>query len=211
MHPDVHTFIDNLKNWQEEAALLREILLDCNLTEDFKWRNPCYTYQESNIAMIGAFKEYCALSFFKGVLLKDAEKLLHSPGENSQSVKLFKFTSTQEITERAPTIKAYLKEAIKIEKSGVKVKKKSTTLEFCVELEEVFNKDYNFKNAFEALTPGRQRGYNIFFTGAKQAATRKTRIEKYKARILDGFGINDCVCGLSKRMPGCDGSHNNMK
>lgn len=212
MHKKVDEYVSKLVNRREEVILLREILLTCNLTEDFKWRNPCYTNKGKNIALIGVFKNYCALSFFKGILLKDTEGLLHSPGENSQSVKLFKFKNVKEISNLVPTVKAYVFEAMEVENAGLKVDlNKGEALDFPDELHQLFKQDHNFKNAFETLTLGRQRGYNLFFTGAKQSATRTTRIEKFKPRILDGFGINDCVCGLSKRMPSCDGSHNALK
>ena len=208
MNPTVDTFIDKLKNWQDEVKQLRKILLDCMLMEEFKWRNPCYTYQESNVVIIGVFKECVTLSFLKGVLLNDADNLLVSPGENSQSVKMWKFTSLNEIVEQEAMIKTYLFEAIEIEKAGLKVALKSSDeLELVEELENRIKENKAFKKAFEALTPGRQRGYNIYISAAKQSKTREARIDSYTERILKGKGINDCVCGMSKRMPSCDGSH----
>ena len=208
MNPKVDDYIGRIKQWQKEAALLRTILLDCGLTEEYKWRVPCYTFNGSNIALFGNFKEYCTLSFFKGVLLNDAKGILVSPGENSQSVKMARFTSLQDIVDLEATLKAYIYEAIEVEKAGIKIDKpKSKNLEFPKELLQKFEEDKAFKTAFEALTPGRQRAYNIHFTGAKQSATRLSRIEKYTDRIMNGIGLNDCVCGHSKRMPNCDGSH----
>ena len=210
-HPQVDEFIENAKNWQFEMSELRSIVLDCGLTEELKWKQPCYSYQKKNIVIISAFKGYCVLGFFKGALLTDLEKLLISPGANSQTVKHFRFTNHEIIAKLRSTIKAYIFEAIEIEKTGLKVKfKKSNNLELPQELLNIFEQDVEFKTAFNELTPGRQRGYNIFFVAAKQSTTRTSRIEKYRQRILTGKGINDCICGHSKKMPGCDGSHKYM-
>jgi uncharacterized protein YdeI (YjbR/CyaY-like superfamily) len=158
--------------------------------------------------LLGSFKDFCSISFFKGILLSDPHGILTSPGENSQSVKMVKFTSLQDIVKLKPILKEYIYEAIEVENLGLKVEtKKLSDLVFAEELIQVLSDDAAFKTAFEALTPGRQRAYNLFFTAAKQPATRFSRIEKYRQQILDGKGINDCTCGLSKRMPTCDGSH----
>jgi uncharacterized protein YdeI (YjbR/CyaY-like superfamily) len=187
---------------------LRLLLLDCGLTEEFKWRTPCYSFQGNNVVLIGSFKEYCALSFFKGTLLQDSNEILSKPGENSQAVRFFKFTNLEEIIEQKSIIKAYIYEAIEIEKAGLKVNFKSNTeLELVAELQNTLAKNPALKTAFQALTPGRQRAYNLYFSAPKQSKTRETRIEKYTPRILNGKGINDCTCGLSKKMPNCDGSH----
>lgn len=208
MHPKVNEYFGRLSSWEEELKLLREIILDCLLIEEFKWRNPCYTFQNNNILIIGGFKEHCFISFLKGVLLQDEDQLLVQPGENSQSVRMFKFKSLQEIKSHASIIKTYIAEALEIEKAGLKVEmKKSTNLVFPQELQDAFLKDSDFKNAFFALTPGRQRAYNIHFSGAKQTKTVVERIEKCTPKIFKGFGFNDCDCGLSKRKPNCDGSH----
>ncbi len=208
MNPLVDAYISQSQSWQPEMTTLRSLLLECGLTEDFKWRVPCYTHNGKNVVLIGKFKEYCTLSFLKGVLIKDTNNILVLPGEHSQSVKMAKFTSIQEIQNITTTLKAYIFEAIEIEKAGLKIPAtKSKILDYPDELVAKMEADSNFKTAFEKLTPGRQRGYNMFFTAAKQSKTRITRIEKYEDRILKGFGINDCVCGHSKRMPGCDGSH----
>ncbi|MFV5700100.1 DUF1801 domain-containing protein [Flavobacterium sp. ZT3R17] len=208
MNPKVDAFISNAKKWQLEIELLRLLLLDCGLTEEFKWRNPCYTFQGNNVVLIGLFKEYCALSFFKGTLLQDSNGLLSKPGENSQAVRFFKFTSLQEIQELKPIIKNYIYEAIELEKAGLKVIFKSNTeLELVAELQIALDKNPSLKIAFKALTPGRQRAYNLYFSAPKQSKTRENRIENYIPRILDGKGFNDCICGMSKKMPTCDGSH----
>jgi uncharacterized protein YdeI (YjbR/CyaY-like superfamily) len=208
MNPKVDDFINNAKKWSSEIAQLRLLLLDCGLTEEFKWGNPCYCFQGNNIVLIGGFKEYCALSFFKGTLLQDSNGLLSKPGENSQAVRFFKFTNLQEIQELKPIIITYIYEALEIEKAGLKVIFKSNTeLELVEELEFYLDQNPSLKTAFKTLTPGRQRAYNLYFSAPKQSKTRNTRIENYIPRILDGKGFNDCICGMSKKMPNCDGSH----
>lgn len=208
MHSKVDEYIEKANKWQAEMLELQSILLECGLTEELKWRVPCYTFQQTNLVIIGKFKEYCSLSFLKGVLLEDAENVLVSPGENSQSVRYLKFTDNQQIKNKTQLIKAYIYEAIEAEKAGLKVElKESKDLTFPDELHEKFAQNPEFQEAFTALTPGRQRAYNLHFTGSKNAKTRESRIEKYVSKILDGKGINDCTCGHSKRMPICDGSH----
>lgn len=208
MNSKVDDFINNAKKWQAEIEQLRLLLLDCGLTEEFKWRTPCYCFQGHNVVLIGCFKEYCALSFFKGTLLQDTHGILSKPGENSQAMRFFKFTNLAEIIEQKSIIKTYIYEAIEIEKAGLKVNYKSNTeLELVAELQNTLAKNPDLKTAFQALTPGRQRAYNLYFSSAKQSKTRETRIENYIPRILDGKGINDCICGMSKKMPSCDGSH----
>jgi uncharacterized protein YdeI (YjbR/CyaY-like superfamily) len=187
-------------------------VLDCSLTEELKWKQPCYTFKNKNILMIGGFKENCFISFFKGILLQDQEGLLVSPGENSQSVRMMKFTNSKEISDISSLLKSYIYEAIEVEKAGLRVAiKKAEELILIDELKEALTHDSKLNDAFKALTPGRQRAYNIFFSGAKQASTRISRIDNYKQRILNGKGFNDCTCGLSKRMPTCDGSHKVLK
>nr|WP_315207030.1 YdeI/OmpD-associated family protein [uncultured Flavobacterium sp.] len=208
MNPKVDEFISSATKWQPEIKQLRLLLLDCGLTEEFKWRMPCYCFQGNNVVLIGSFKEFCTLSFFKGILLQDSNGILSKPGENSQAMRFFKFTNLEEITENQSIIKAYIYEAIEIEKAGLKVIFKSNTeLELVEELQIAFDKNPDLKTTFNALTPGRQRAYNLHFSEAKQSKTRETRIEKYTQRILNGKGINDCICGMSKKMPNCDGSH----
>jgi uncharacterized protein YdeI (YjbR/CyaY-like superfamily) len=212
MNPKVDDFLRNAKNWQNEMTALRAIVLECGLTEELKWRQPCYSFNGKNVLIISAFKDNCVLSFLKGELLSDSEGILVSPGENSQSVKFAKFTSVKSILDLEPELKTYIFEALEVEKAGLKPSSaKSTNLVFPDELIQKMSKDSTFKAAFENLTPGRQRGYNLFFTAAKQSKTREDRIAKYEERILKGQGINDCVCGLSKRKPNCDGSHKSLE
>ncbi|RKS98757.1 DUF1801 domain-containing protein [Flavobacterium sp. 123] len=211
MNPKVDAFISDAKKWQAEIEHLRQLLLDCGLTEEFKWRAPCYSFQGNNVVLIGCFKNYCTLSFFKGTLLQDSKGFLSKPGENSQAMRFFKFTNAQEIQELKPIIKNYIYEAIEIEKAGLKVVFKSNTaLELVEEFQIVLDKNPSLNTAFKALTPGRQRAYNLYFSAAKQSKKRQTRIENYIPRILNGKGINDCVCGMSKKMPSCDGSHKHI-
>jgi uncharacterized protein YdeI (YjbR/CyaY-like superfamily) len=208
MNSEVSLYISNANNWQEEAACLRALLIECGLTEAFKWRAPCYMFQERNIVILHLFKEYCALGFFKGVLLHDTQGILSSPGENSQSVKMAKFTCVKDINKHKAILKAYIFEAIEIEKAGLKVElKQSKNLILAEEFQHKLDHHPALKKAFAALTPGRQRAYHLYFSAPKQSATRITRVEKYVSQILCGKGINDCKCGFSKKMPQCDGSH----
>ena len=211
MNENVSAYIGKVKNWKAEMKALRAMLIEFPLNEELKWGKPCYAFENSNIIIIQGFKEYCGLLFFKGALLKDAKGLLVKPGENTQGGRLLKFTSVQEINKLTTTIKSYIKEAIEIEKQGLKIEPANSELVLTDELLAQFKKSASFKKAFNALTPGRQRAYNMFFTSAKQAATRETRIEKYKGQIMSGKGINDCTCGLSQKMPYCDGSHKQLK
>ncbi|PIB39403.1 DUF1801 domain-containing protein [Maribacter sp. 4G9] len=205
----VDDYISKQRNWTAEIELLREILLDCGLEETLKWRQPCYTFKGKNILIIGCFKDFCCLGFFKGVLLKDAEGILKQQGENTQSARIVPFTHVGDITRLKPILKTYVLEAIEIEKSGLKVEyRQPDEMEFPKELERTFEKDVAFESAFKNLTPGRQKGYLLFISGAKQSATRVSGIEKHRSRIMAGKGIHDCVCGHSKKMPSCDGSHN---
>lgn len=211
MNPQAEEFYQNAKQWREEYYALREIALECQLQEEFKWMHPCYTSGGKNIIIIHGFKEYCGISFVKGSLLKDTEKILQMPGKNTQSGRILKFTSVEEIKNATATIKAYIFEAIEIEAQGLQVKyDKPEDMDFPEELTEAFSVDENFENAFRNLTPGRQKGYLLHFNGAKQSQTKVDRINKYYDRILDGKGIRDCICGLSKRLPNCDGSHKSI-
>lgn len=208
MNPKVSEFIGKQKRWPDEIALIRQILLDYGLVEAFKWRNPCYIHNHKNIALIGSFKDFCCLAFFKGALLKDSEGILKQQGENTQSARIVPFTNVSEIIRLRPILKAYVFEAIEVEKSGLKIDyKKAEEMERPEELQLKFDRDPDFESAFQNLTSGRQKGYLLYFSGAKQAKTRESRIEKYRARILDGKGMHDCVCGHSQKMPSCDGSH----
>lgn len=206
-NPAVDEHIANAKKWQPELRALRRILLDTELTEDFKWDQPCYTYDGANIILLGGFKDHCALMFCQGSVLKDPHGILKKPGEHTQAGRLIPFTSVRAITETEPVLKAYLEEAIAAEKAGLKPAFKTTPEPMPEELETRLNKDPAFGEAFAALTPGRQRAYLLHFNAAKQSATRASRIEACKPRILAGKGIHDCICGHSKKMPSCDGSH----
>ena len=192
MNPKVDEFISKAKKWQEELKELRRIILDCQLTEELKWGQPCYTFQKKNIVIISGFKEYCALSFFKGALLKDANGILNKPGENTQAARLIRFTNVREIVEMEPILKAYLNEAIEVEKAGLKVDFKKTT-DFIIpeEFQKKLDEIPALKTAFDALTPGRQRAYILYFSAAKQSKTRASRVEKYMQQILDGKGLHD--------------------
>lgn len=193
MNPKVvDRFLDRAKKWKEEMTLLRSICLDCGLTEDFKWMHPCYTYKEKNVVLIHGFKAYCALLFHKGALLKDSENMLVQQTKNVQAARQLRFTSAKEIEELEATIKAYIFEATEVEKAGLEVPMKRTSeYEYPEELLLKFKEDPSFKTAFEALTPGRQRGYLLHFSQAKQSATRISRIEKNTPKIFDGKGFND--------------------
>lgn len=208
MDQQVELFIKKSTLWQEEMKMLRSILLACQLEESIKWGQPCYSINNKNIVMIQAFKAHCDLGFFNGAALKDDKGLLVKAGANTQAARQMRFTSANEIKKIQSIIKSYVKEAIENEKQGLKPNpsEKAEPI-FVEELELILKKNAPFKKAFEALTPGRQRAYLIHFSAAKQSATRIARIEKYTDAILAGRGINDCTCGLSKKMPYCDGSH----
>ncbi|WP_107037549.1 DUF1801 domain-containing protein [Brumimicrobium mesophilum] len=208
MNSEVDKYLDKLKNWNEEITLLRSFVLECGLTEEFKWKHPCYSLGKKNILLIHEFKDYCAVLFMKGALLNDGSNILVQQTKNTQTGRQIRFTNTSEIIKLKKVIKEYIFEAIEVEKEGLKVKKKKTTdYEVPEELKLAFKDNPQFEIAFKNLTPGRQRGYLLHFGGAKQSKTRTSRIEKNKDRILKNFGLNDCICGRSKRMPNCDGSH----
>jgi uncharacterized protein YdeI (YjbR/CyaY-like superfamily) len=208
MNPEVDEYLSKGHKWQDVIEQLRNVVLGCGLTEELKWRVPCYTFQNNNVIIINELKDYCAFGFFKGALLSDEYGLLQKPGENTQAARLIRFTNVAEIIKILPTLKAYIYEAIEIEKAGLKVDfKNNSELLIIDELQQKLDEMPAFKAAFEALTPGRQRAYNLYFSSSKQPKTRESRIEKYRQRILNGKGLNDCTCGLSKKMPSCDGSH----
>jgi uncharacterized protein YdeI (YjbR/CyaY-like superfamily) len=212
MHPKVDEFLNGSEKWQEELELLRRIVLDCELNEEFKWGCPCYTFQNTNVVLIHAFKDYCALLFFKGALLGDPEQILIQQTANVQAGRQIRFKNLKEIIALEPVIKAYIFEVMEVEKAGLKVElKKDTELVFPEEFQSVLDKDAVLKSAFEALTPGRQRAYNLYFSEPKQSQTRASRVDKSVSRILIGKGLTDCICGLSRKMPACDGSHKLMK
>ena len=208
MNPKIEQFINSNHQWKEALLKLRSIILDCQLTETLKWGVPCFMHDEKNIVLIHGFKNYCAILFMKGALLKDEQKILIQQTENVVSGRQIRFENVQEIVKAKSIIKAYILEAIEIEKAGLKIEtKRNEELMYCEEFHMKLKEDKALKSAFEKLTPGRQRAYHLFFTAAKQSSTRMARIEKYTQQILQGKGLNDCTCGLSKKMPACDGSH----
>jgi uncharacterized protein YdeI (YjbR/CyaY-like superfamily) len=214
MNPEVEQFFNSASQWQSAFQKLRSIVLDCGLTEELKWKQPCYTYQSGklgkgqvNVLMITGFKEFCALSFLKGVLLQDSQGLLQKPRENSHSVRYLKFTEAGQITKAESIIKSYIYEAIEVERAGLEVILEKNREPIPQELEERLNKNTDLKTAFYALAPGKQRGYILYFSAPKQSKIKTARIEQYESKILNGYGFHDCTCGLSKRMPTCDGSH----
>ncbi|WAH36541.1 YdeI/OmpD-associated family protein [Alicyclobacillus dauci] len=191
-NPKVDEFLKKAKKWKEEYEKLRNIVLDCDLTEEFKWMHPCYTFEKKNIVLIHGFKEYCALLFHKGALLQDAHGILIQQTENVQAARQIRFTNVQEIVDMETILKAYIYEAIEVEKAGLEVNFKKTT-EFIIpeELQNKFDEVAALKTAFEALTPGRQRAYILYFSQPKQSKTRESRVEKCVQQILDGKGLND--------------------
>lgn len=192
MNPSVTAFVERSEKWQAEFEILRGILVDSPLVEESKWGKPCYTFEGSNVVILQGFKTSCAMLFPKGALLKDIAGLLEKPGANTQSARRIPFTNAAQITKAKKILKAYVAEAIDLEKSGAKVKFK-TVSEFSVpqELQEKLDSDPKFKRAFKGLTPGRQRGYLLHFSAAKQPQTRASRIEKCVEPILQGRGLND--------------------
>ncbi len=177
--------------WTDELQFLRAIVLKAGLGEEIKWSMPCYTMNEKNILIVAAWKDYCSISFFKGALLKDTKQLLATPGENSNAMRQFRFTDTKQIIKTEKLILQYIKEAVVIEQSGVKITAPKKELVIIPELKEEFVNNPQFKNAFYELTPGRQRGYLIYFSTAKQSNTRLSRIKKYYDKIINGKGLDD--------------------
>ena len=192
MNPKVDWFFTKTTKWKEEYSELRIIVLDCGLTEELKWGCPCYTVEKSNIVLIHGFKDYCALLFMQGALLKDAKRILVQQTENVQSARQIRFANIKEILKSKSTIKAYIKEAIAIDKAGLKVElKKTTEYKITEEFKIVLDDMPELKTAFKALTPGRQRGYLLYFSAPKQIKTREARIKNYLKQILDGKGLDD--------------------
>ena len=192
MNPKVIQFLSKAKKWQDEMTLLREIITECDLEEDFKWMHPCYTLNNANIVLIHGFKDYCALLFFKGVLMKDEKGILIQQTENVQDRRQLRFKNTAEIEKLESVIREYIQEAISIEKAGLKVVMKTTAqYQMPDEFQTVLEDMSELKKAFYSLTPGRQKAYLLYFSSAKQAKTREARIEKYIPKILDGKGLDD--------------------
>jgi uncharacterized protein YdeI (YjbR/CyaY-like superfamily) len=191
-NPKVDWYFNEAEKWQEEIKKLRMIILDCQLTEELKWGVPCYTFQNSNIVLIHVFKEYCAILFIKGALLHDVHGLLIQQTENVQAARQIRFTNVREIVEMEPILKAYIREAIEVEKAGLKVNYRKAT-EFIVPEEFISRLEGvpGLQDAFDTLTPGRQRAYILYFSAPKQSKTRESRIEKWIPQILDGKGLND--------------------
>lgn len=191
-NPKVDAVLRHTKQWHDEFETLRSIVLDFPLTEDLKWYQPCYTLENKNVVLMHGFKEYCALLFFKGVLLKDPKGILIQQTENVQSVRQIRFTSIRQIVEMKPVLKAYIQEAIEVEKAGLKVKlRKTTDFKIPEEFQNKLDEIPALRTAFRGLTPGRQRGYIFYFSQAKQSKTREARIEKNMQRIFDGKGLDD--------------------
>lgn len=190
--PEVDEYLSGINQWQDETRELRRILLDCELTEELKWRQPCYTFQESNLVIIQGFKDYCAVMFFKGALLKDAQDVLVRPGKRTQAGRQIRFTTVREVEEMEAVLRSYVQEAKEVERAGLIVELKKTSDfpvpgEFQTRLDEM----PSLQKAFEGLTPGRQRAYLHYFSDAKRSKTRESRVERYIQRILDGKGLND--------------------
>jgi uncharacterized protein YdeI (YjbR/CyaY-like superfamily) len=192
LNPKVDAYFSRVKNWKEEQEQLRWIILDCGLTEELKWGAPCYTYQKSNIVLIHAFKDYCAVLFFKGALLNDPYQILIRQTENVQSARQVRFTNLRQVVKLKQKLQAYVYEAIEVEKAGLKVEfKDKSKLVFPEEFQNILKKNAALKAAFNALTPGRQRAYNLYFTAPKLSRTREARVEKSIKQILKGKGLND--------------------
>ena len=192
MNPETDWFFEKDDKWQEAYKRLRSIVLDCGLTEELKWGVPCYTYRGSNVVLIHGFKSYCALLFHKGALLSDTDCILVQQTKHVQAARQIRFRSIEDIERCKTSIKAYIYEAVEVEKAGLEVRfKKTADFEIPVEFQDALNADGKLKKAFETLTPGRQRGYLLYFADAKQSKTRVLRIEKSKSKILDGKGLND--------------------
>lgn len=192
MNPKVDIFFEKDSKWQKEYEQLRMICLDCGLAEELKWGQPCYIFQGANVVLIHGFKEYCALLFFKGALLNDPNNILIQQTENVQAARQVRFTKLQEITKIKKMLKAYIYEAIEVEKAGLKVKlKKTAEFQIPEEFQKKLDEKPVLKKAFNALTPGRQRAYIFYFSQAKQPKTREARVEKYMEKILEGKGLDD--------------------
>ena len=209
MNPEVNELFEDAPRWNPELNFLRALVLQAPLVEEVKWGQPCYTHEGRNIAILGGFNNYFVLSLMKGALIPDPQELLSKPGPNSVEGRWMKFTSMAGVEAAAPYVLDYLLAAIEAEQQGLRIDKPANEFAVPAELEAAYEVTPGLREAFEALTVGRQRAYLMFFTAAKQSATVTARIEKFTLRILRRKGMNDCVCGHSKKMPGCDGSHKN--
>jgi uncharacterized protein YdeI (YjbR/CyaY-like superfamily) len=192
VNPKVDFYFNKAKKWREEFEKLRNVILDCGLTEELKWGCPCYTFEKRNIVLIHGFKEYCAMLFFKGALLNDAKGILIQQTKNVQAARQIRFTNVREIVKLKPVLKDYIHEAIEVERAGLKVPfKKAKEFDIPEEFQNELNKNPALRKAFNALTPGRQRAYLLYFSQPKQSKTRESRVEKYTPQILNGKGLND--------------------
>lgn len=200
----------SLTRWRAELNELRQIVLSCGLSEVRKWRQPCYMDAERNVLILGSMKRHCVVSFLKGSLLNDPEGHLVQPGERSQSVRYLPFTSLEAVKAGEAALKALIEQAVQLERAGQRVERRSTEEPLTPELSVALEEDSAFNEAFWSLTPGRRRAYNIHISQAKQTSTRAKRVAQHRARILEGKGLNDCVCGRTKRPPRCDGSHREL-
>lgn len=212
MNADLDNYFEEQKNRKEELNRLRSIVLKADLKEELKWNAPCYTFQNKNVCIIFNFKNSFGVSFFKGSFINDSYEILEKPGDNTQNVRMIKLSENKDLDKKGNAISNYINQAIELEKIGVKIVKTTEAKFECIEeLEIAFAKNPELKVAFESLTPGRQRAYHLFFAAAKHSETRFSRINKFTDQIIDGKGMNDCTCGLSKKMPQCDGSHKILK
>ena len=212
-HPEVDAYLADLDRWKEELTELRALMLSCGLEEHWKWRQPCYTAKGRNVLILGNFKDSCVLSFFNGSSLSDPHGWLVKPGPHTQTGRFIRFTDVRTVRERADELRAYVFEAADQAASGAygtgaaSEQEPSGQIATPEELTQMFAEDEVYQAAFLALTPGRQRAYLMHFTASDTPATRQTRIDRLRPRILAGKGMTDCVCGLTKKRPGCDGSH----
>jgi uncharacterized protein YdeI (YjbR/CyaY-like superfamily) len=210
--PNVDEYLNKAPKWHEEIAELRRIVLSCGLQETWKWRQPCYTHQGKNLIILGSFKDSCVISFLMGSLLSDPEKLLEKPGEHTQTGRFLRFKGLQQIQGLEVLIRSYVNEAIAMAKSGYNEKPatEAVRIPFPEELTALLESDEEYRKAFMSLTTGRQRAYLMHFSATKVPDTRIARINRFRPRIIAGKGMTDCICGLTKKKPGCDGSHREL-